>query len=83
MYIYIYFLDIVVCVFIIEDVEIWLFIVLNIKFFGYLDVNYNNDIILIWNVRVLVFIEEILIDIEMDIVNFYSGLCEDYLKVIF
>lgn len=83
LYVYIYFLDMVVCVKIIEYVEILLFIVLNIMFFGYLDVNYNNDIILIWNVIVLVFIEEILIDIDMDIVILFSGLCENYLKVIF
>lgn len=82
-YTYTYISDIAACVLITEDVEIWPSTVLNIKSPGYPDVNYNNDTILTWNVRAPASTEEILIDIEMDIVNPHSGLCEDYLKVIF
>lgn len=71
------------CVLVTEYVEISPSTVLNIKSPGYPDVNYNNDTILTWNVTAPASTEEILIDIEMDIVNSPSGICEDYLKVIF
>lgn len=71
------------CVNITEYVEISPSTVLNIKSPGYPDVNYNNDTILTWNVTAPASTKEILIDIDMDIVNPPSGLCEDYLKVIF
>lgn len=82
-YTYTYFSDMAACVKITEYVEISPSTVLNITSPGYPDVNYNNDTILTWNVTAPASTEEILIDIDMDIVTPPSGLCEDYLKVIF
>lgn len=82
-YTYTYIPDIGTCVLISENVELSPSTVLNIKSPGYPDVNYKNHTVLIWNVTAPATTEEIFIDIEMDIVNPPSGLCEDYLKVIF
>lgn len=80
---YTHFSDIAACVPITENVELSPSNVLIIKSPGYPEANYKNDTVLTWNVTAPASTEEILIDIEMDIVNPPSGLCEDYLKVIF
>lgn len=76
--------ELAVCVLITKDAELSPSTVLKIKSPGYQDVNFKNDTVLTWNVTAPASIEEILIDIDMDLtVKPPSGICEDYLKVIF
>lgn len=83
MYTCTYISDVTACVLISKDVELSPSTVLKIKSPGYPDVNYKNETVLTWNVTAPASTEEILIDIEIEIVKPPSGLCEDYLKVIF
>lgn len=83
MYTCTYISDMTLCILIAKDVELSPSTVLNITSPGYPDVNYKNETVLTWNVTAPATTEEILIDIEIEIVKPPSGLCEDYLKVIF